>query len=130
MLVSATVAYVKMHQATQLQYELQAVEYPATTAAATIESRISDASGALRGYVLFGVDPTDAAKFKKERGQAWSNAQPAIEQLQGIKFANGDEESSVSKIVAGVAEYRPLRTRLRNWPSDTATMTWLVLMIC
>jgi methyl-accepting chemotaxis protein len=116
MVVSATVAYIKMHQATQLESELQAIRYPVTTAAAAIESRISDASGALRGYVLFGIDPTDAAKFKKERVQAWSSARPAIDQLQTLasKFNNAEEEQAVARIVAGLAEYRSVQDQIEE----------------
>ena len=92
------------------------MRYPATTAAASIESRISDASGALRGYVLFGIDPTDATKFKKERADAWAGAQPAIEQLQGLasKFNNADEENAVSRIVSGVAQYRSVQNQIEE----------------
>src|SRR5512139_1981683 len=84
MLVSSSVAYLRMSHATTLQYEVKEVRYPATTSIAVIEGQVADASGALRGYVLFGIDPNDAAKFKTQRAQAWSRAQTALQQLQSL----------------------------------------------
>jgi len=116
MFISASVAYVKMHHATELESEIQEVRYPATTSIAVIDSGVSAASAALRGYVLFGIDPNDAAKFRNERAQAWSAAQTSLEQLQGVssRFTSAEEKDSLSRISSGVADYRAIQDQIEK----------------
>jgi methyl-accepting chemotaxis protein len=116
MLFSASFAYLKMVSATRLQEGIRTLRYPATIDGARIQSGMSDAAGALRGYVLFGSDPNDAARFKAARAEAWQTLDAALADLARVSQSpgGGSEASQASSIAAKLGTYRELQNKIEQ----------------
>jgi len=116
MLISASFAYLKMVDATRLQEGIRTLRYPATIDGARIQAGIGDAAGALRGYVLFGSDPNDAARFKTTRAEAWQTLDAALADLTRVSqgFGDSSEASQASSIAAKVGTYHELQNKIER----------------
>ena len=116
MFLSASFAYLKMVRATDLQEGIRKVRYPATIDGARIQAAIAEGAAALRGYVLFGSDPADAAQFKAARAEAWQTAGAATADLTTVSrgFTSAGEAEQVASIVTMLRAYRVLQDSIEG----------------
>jgi len=116
MLFSASFAYLKMVSATAIQESIRKVRYPATLDGARIQAAMGDAAGALRAYVLFGSDPTDAARFKATRAEAWRAADAAMTDLVQVSRDSGvaSQIQQVSSIADMLGNYHRLQNKIEE----------------
>jgi len=116
MLFSATFAYTKMAKGTGLQERIREYRYPATVAAARIQTEIGEAAGALRAYVLFGSDPKDAEHFKSARAEAWRSADAATGDLTRVTQAFGasTESEEASSIATMLHTHQQLQDKIEQ----------------
>lgn len=91
------------------------VRYHASLSAAFARSSILGAAAALRGYVLFGSNPDDGAKFKQERANHWQAADAAIARLQALsQNLTPAEKAQIDDLVAQAAEFRSLQDKVES----------------
>jgi methyl-accepting chemotaxis protein len=116
MLFSASFAYLEMVRTRRLQEGIRTHRYPAAIDGARIQAGIGDAAGALRGYVLFGSDPNDAARFRAARAEAWQTVDAALVDLTRVSqgFGDSSEASQASSIAAKLGTYRELQNKIEQ----------------
>jgi len=116
MFISAGFAYIKMLTAVRLQEEIRKIRYPATIDGTRIQAAIEEASSALRGYVLFGSDSKDAAKFHAAREEAWRQCAAALDDLVRVSRDSSTEQDGiqVSAISAQLGTYHELQNKIEH----------------
>ena len=75
-------AYLKMRQATQLSESVAADQIPALSAVRDLRVALLDSSNALKAYMLFGVDPNMASRYRAAIEQSKAEANEAIKQIE------------------------------------------------
>jgi len=114
MLFSAGFAYMKMVSASAIQERIRTVRYPATLDGARIQAALGDTASALRAYVLFGSDSSDAARFKAKRAEAWQTADAAMKELIETSQNSGiaSQVQQVSSIADLLGGYHQLQNKI------------------
>ena len=104
-LLGSFAAYLKMRQASQLSESVAADQIPALSAVRDLRIAMSDSSNALKSYMLFGVDPSMATRYREmlEKSKAQSNH--AISQIQSRRQVI-DEMAGHDQVDAMLNEYR------------------------
>jgi methyl-accepting chemotaxis protein len=81
-LLGSSAAYLKMRQASQLSESVAADQIPALTAVRDLRSTLLDSSNALKAYMLFGVDPNMATRYRAVLEKSKSDGERILEQVQ------------------------------------------------
>jgi methyl-accepting chemotaxis protein len=115
MLLSTGIVSLRLSANAASQERIKSVRYPASMSAADIRSSIGGAAAALRGYVLFGSDPAEAAKFRQDRADNWSAADAAIARLQVISHdLTPAEKARIDSLAAEAAEFRSIQDKIED----------------
>ena len=88
MLVSSTVAYLKLNQMHVTQSRVTEVRQPTRMATRDLAGEVTRSLAALRGYIILGNDPAKARQFRDERADAWSQMNATLARIQ--QLAGGD----------------------------------------
>src|ERR1700743_1291129 len=81
-LLGSSAAYLKMRQASQLSETVASEQIPALTAVRDLRSMLLDSSNALKAYMLFGVDPNMATRYKSTLEKSKAEGQQTLALLQ------------------------------------------------
>lgn len=81
-LLGSSAAYLKMRQASQLSGSVASDQFPVLTAVRDLRVYMLDSSNALKAYMLFGVDPNMANRYRSLMEKSKSDASQAIAQIQ------------------------------------------------
>ncbi len=81
MVISATVAYLKIAEMNRGVEKVVDHAFPAVSACDEMLDGLNHSVAALRGYVLLGDDPTEAEFFKSERVKVWKDMDNEVAQL-------------------------------------------------
>jgi methyl-accepting chemotaxis protein len=108
MLVSASVAHLRIREAARLSEALREQRLPAISLANTVRNSAMVSVRSLEAYLLFGIDPARSAQFREDRQN-----QIAAGDLAATALANhmrgvdqGQEDGQVREIAALVAQLR------------------------
>lgn len=113
MLISAGVASMRLSSGAALQQQIKNVRYPAAIAASEIQYGTVTTSASLRGYVLFGNDPQDAASFKAKRKESWEKVEAAVDRLQSMDL-DADDKSQIASIATQLKEYKEVQDKIER----------------
>jgi methyl-accepting chemotaxis protein len=81
-LLGSFAAYLKMRQASQLSESVATDQIPALSAVRDLRVALLDSSNALKAYMLFGVDPAMASRYREMLEKSKADANLAISQIQ------------------------------------------------
>jgi methyl-accepting chemotaxis protein len=104
-LLGSTAAYLKMRQASQLAENVASEQIPALTAVRDLRVALLDSSNALKAYMLFGIDPAMAARYKEVFEKSKSDANNAVSRIQE-KRHKIDAMAGAGQVDALLNEYR------------------------
>ena len=90
MLISSTVAYVKLNQMRSTQSRVTEVRQPTSLAARDLAGGVNRSLAALRGYIILGNDPDKAQQFQHERTEAWAQMDAALAELGRLATDDAD----------------------------------------
>jgi methyl-accepting chemotaxis protein len=123
MLLSTGIVSLRLHAAAVSQERIKNVRYPASMSAALIRSSVAGSAAALRGFILFGSDPAEAAHFKEDRVNNWNSADSAIAQMQALTpQLTSAEKGKIDSIIAAAAEYKTLQSKIEELAGSSAGM--------
>jgi methyl-accepting chemotaxis protein len=104
-LLGSLAAYLKMCQASQLSESVAADQIPALSAVRDLRIAMADSSNALKSYMLFGVDPSMATRYRDMLEKSKSESNRAILQIQGRREVI-DGMAGAAQVDAMLNEYR------------------------
>ncbi|TCK75400.1 methyl-accepting chemotaxis protein [Acidipila rosea] len=104
-LLGSLAAYVKMRQVSQLSESVAAARVPALTAVRDLRVAALASSSALKSYMLFGVDPTMASRYKQEFAASEAAGAEAIQHIESLR-SQLDTLTGNAKIDLLLSEYR------------------------
>jgi methyl-accepting chemotaxis protein len=81
-LLGSSAAYLKMRQASQLSETVATEQIPALTAVRDLRSMLLDSSNSLKAYMLFGVDPNMAVRYRSTLEKSKAEGQQTLASLQ------------------------------------------------
>ncbi|WP_158751996.1 hypothetical protein [Acidobacterium sp. S8] len=81
-LLGSAAAYLKMRQASQLSASVATEQIPALTAVRDLRVAVLDSSNALKAYMLFGVDPNMASRYRTALDKSRNEANQALARIQ------------------------------------------------
>ncbi|QNI34377.1 methyl-accepting chemotaxis protein [Alloacidobacterium dinghuense] len=103
-LLGSCAAYLKMRQASQLSESVAADQIPALTAVRDLRVALLDSSNALKAYMLFGMDPNMATRYRTTFEQSKAAANDAISRIQA-KGQVIDAMAGAAQVDAMLSEY-------------------------
>ncbi|HEX3438335.1 MAG TPA: methyl-accepting chemotaxis protein [Pseudacidobacterium sp.] len=103
-LLGSSAAYLKMRQASQLSENVAADQIPALTAVRDLRVALLDSSNALKAYMLFGVDPSMASRYKDALEKSKAEANQAVAQIQARRQVI-DAMAGTAQVDAMLNEY-------------------------
>ena len=80
-LLSALSAHTRIQEATRLSLDVTTQRIPVVMTTRDLRLQIVYTTSALESYILFGIDPTQSASFRKSRQQSVAAARSAMESL-------------------------------------------------
>jgi methyl-accepting chemotaxis protein len=80
-LLGSTAAYLKMRQASQLAENVTSQQIPALSAVRDLRAAILESSNALKAYMLFGIDPAMANRYKDLLEKSKAQAEDAVSRI-------------------------------------------------
>lgn len=80
-LLGSTAAYLKMRQASRLAESVATEQIPALTAVRDLRVAVLDSSNALKAYMLFGIDPAMASRYKEVLEKSKADANDAVSRI-------------------------------------------------
>jgi len=104
-LMGSLAAYLKMRQVSHLSETVASEQVPGLSALRDVRLYALDATSALKSYLLFGVDPAMATKYRAQFEKSEKGAQEAIDNVSRLR-------SSLNKVVdptkldAALSEYK------------------------
>ena len=104
-LLGSCAAYLKMRQASQLSESVAADQIPALSAVRDLRVALLDSSNALKAYMLFGIDPNMATRYRTMFEQSKAAANEAIAKIQA-KRQIIDGMAGHDQVDAMLSEYR------------------------
>jgi methyl-accepting chemotaxis protein len=115
MMFSVGYASIRLQQAKNEQVQLKEARFPSSIDAAQVQTGVASASAALRGYVLFGNDPNDAARFKKERQEAWADIDSTLADMKKRAASlSPSERQQEEAIYAAIPEFRRMQDQVEE----------------
>lgn len=81
-LLGSSAAYLKMRQASQLSVSVASEQIPALTSVRNLRVAVLDSSNALKAYMLFGIDPNMANRYRAVLEKSKSEAGQSIAEIQ------------------------------------------------
>jgi methyl-accepting chemotaxis protein len=103
-LLGSCAAYLKMRQASQLSENVAADQIPALTAVRDLRVALLDSSNALKAYMLFGVDPNMASRYREMLEKSKADANRAVAQIQAKRQVI-DGMAGATQVDAMLSEY-------------------------
>lgn len=103
-LLGSFAAYLKMREASQLSESVAADQIPALSAVRDLHVALLDSSNALKAYMLFGVDPTMAARYHDMLEKSRDDSNLAISQIQNKRQVI-DNMAGAARVEAMLNEY-------------------------
>ena len=104
-LLGSCAAYLKMRQASQLSESVATDQIPALSAVRDLRVALLDSSNALKAYMLFGIDPNMATRYRTMFEQSKAAANEAIAKIQA-KRQIIDGMAGHDQVDAMLSEYR------------------------
>jgi methyl-accepting chemotaxis protein len=104
-LLGSMAAFLKMRQASQLAENVASEQIPALTAVRDLRVALLDSSNALKAYMLFGIDPSMASRYKTMLEKGRADASDAITRILARRQAI-DAMAGSGQTDALLAEYR------------------------
>ena len=104
-LLGSCAAYLKMRQASQLSESVAVDQIPALSAVRDLRVALLDSSNALKAYMLFGIDPNMATRYRTMFEQSKAAANEAIAKIQA-KRQIIDGMAGHDQVDAMLSEYR------------------------
>jgi methyl-accepting chemotaxis protein len=100
MLITSTVAYVRMTEVDHLTSKVVTERSPVANTARDLRDRLMSSSRALEDYMLFGVDPTAAANFRRQHHDYWEQAETSLASLTELnrRFDLGPDNARIQTI--------------------------------
>ncbi|HYK35995.1 HAMP domain-containing methyl-accepting chemotaxis protein [Alloacidobacterium sp.] len=103
-LLGSFAAYLKMREASQLSESVAADQIPVLSAVRDLRVALLDSSNALKAYMLFGVDPTMAARYHDMLEKSRDDSNLAISQIQNKRQVI-DNMAGAAQVEAMLNEY-------------------------
>jgi methyl-accepting chemotaxis protein len=103
-LLGSSAAYLKMRQASQLSGSVASEQIPALTAVRDLRVALLDSSNALKAYMLFGIDPSMAARYRDALEKSKAEASQAVAQIQSRRQVI-DEVAGAGQVDSMLNEY-------------------------
>lgn len=104
-LLGSFAAYLKMRQASQLSESVASDQIPALSAVRDLRVALLDSSNALKAYMLFGVDPNMAARYRDMLEKSRTDSSQAISQIEARRQVI-DNMAGAAQVEAMLNEYR------------------------
>jgi len=118
MLLSTGIVSLRLSSASVNEARIKDVRYPASMSAAIVRSSTANAANALRGYILFGSDPSDGARFKQDRSDSWSAVDEAMSRLQTTsQYLTPVERDEIASLRAQASEFRAIQDKIEDLAS-------------
>jgi methyl-accepting chemotaxis protein len=103
-LLGSFAAYLKMRQASELSESVAVNQIPALSAVRDLRVALLDSSNALKAYMLFGVDPSMASRYRDMLGKSKTEANEAISKIQTRRQVI-DSMAGAAQVDAMLSEY-------------------------
>jgi methyl-accepting chemotaxis protein len=104
-LLGSSAAYLKMRQASKLSESVAAEQIPALTAVRDLHMALLDSSNALKAYMLFGVDPNMASRYRAVLEKSNAEGEKFLEEVQN-KRQILDAAAGHAQVDAMLDQYR------------------------
>ncbi len=104
-LLGSFAAYLKMRQASHLSESVATDQIPALSAVRDLRIAMVDSSNALKSYMLFGVDPNMASRYRDMLEKSRSESTQAISQIQTRRQVI-DGMAGAAQVDTMLSEYR------------------------
>ena len=115
MLLSTGIVSLRLGAVVTRQEQIKDVFVPASMNAGIAASALSGTAADLRGYILFGSDPAEAAQAKEDRAANWEVAGAALTQLQQLSpRLSSEEQQQIEAIAAMTAEYHATQDKIED----------------
>jgi len=116
MLITSTVAYLRMTEVNRLTNKLVAERVPVVNAARDVRNGLMKSSRALEDYMLFGVDPSAATMFRKQHHEFWTEAEADMNALaaMGNKYDLGPDNARIAAMSVQFQQLRDLESRIET----------------
>ena len=101
MLASSCIAYVKMRQVSALSSSVVEKRVPTLDAVRALRRQIGGTTSSLKSYLLFGIDPALAGRYRDEWSKNWSEAHNSMQQVEELngKLDLGEDRPRLSAIL-------------------------------
>jgi methyl-accepting chemotaxis protein len=107
MLLGSLVAFVMMQKVSHLSTSVAEQRVPLLSGIRDLRAEVVRSTSSLKAYLLFGIDPSLAGRYKEERTKDWSRVEEEIKHLEAMN-AQFDLGADKSRIEAIVKETRTL----------------------
>lgn len=92
MVLSAWIAYWRIKDMEHSTTTVVEESFPNVSACLSIQNSLNRSLAALRGYMILGDDKTAAARFKKQRSEAWTAIDTEMQRLEQFYKGTGTPE--------------------------------------
>src|SRR5579885_674360 len=103
-LLGSFAAYLKMRQASHLSESVATDQIPALSAVRDLRIAMSDSSNALKAYMLFGIDPNMATRYRNMLEKSKAESRNAIAQIEARRQVI-DTMAAHDQVDAMLSEY-------------------------
>src|SRR6266702_2252035 len=107
MLLGSLVAFVMMQKVSHLSTSVAEQRVPLLSGIRDLRAEVVRSTPSLNAYLLFGIDPSLAGRYKEERTKDWARVEDEVKHLEAMN-AQFDLGADKSRIEAIVKETRTL----------------------
>lgn len=104
-LLGSSAAYLKMRQASELSASVASEQIPALTSVRNLRVAVLDSSNALKAYMLFGIDPNMASRYRAVLDKSKTESAQAVTEIQNNRHVL-DSLAGSAQVDTMLNEYR------------------------